>query len=80
MTVDSGRRLGPAARLDRATSDLDPPLAVLDLAALRANAADLVRRAGGKPIRLASKSIRCRTVLRQVLAIQPKESARCAAT
>jgi D-serine deaminase-like pyridoxal phosphate-dependent protein len=69
MTVDSERRFGPAARLDRATSDLDPPLAVLDLAALRANAADLVRRAGGKPIRLASKSIRCRTVLRQVLAI-----------
>ncbi|HST85939.1 MAG TPA: amino acid deaminase/aldolase [Kineosporiaceae bacterium] len=69
MTVDSERRLGPAARLDRATSDLDPPVAVLDLAALRANAADLVRRAGGKPIRLASKSIRCRTVLRQVLAM-----------
>ena len=69
MTVDSGRRLGPAARLDRATSDLDPPLAVLDLEALRANAADLVRRAAGKPIRLASKSIRCRTVLRQVLAM-----------
>jgi D-serine deaminase-like pyridoxal phosphate-dependent protein len=69
MTVDSGRRLDPAARLDRATSDLDPPLAVLDLPALHANAADLVRRAAGKPIRLASKSIRCRTVLRQVLAL-----------
>lgn len=68
MTVDIGQ-LGPTARLDRATSDLDPPLSVLDLDALRANAADLVRRAGGKPIRLASKSIRCRTVLRQVLAI-----------
>jgi D-serine deaminase-like pyridoxal phosphate-dependent protein len=53
--------------LDAATAHLDPPLAVVDLAALRANAADLVRRAGGKPIRLASKSIRCRAVLRQVL-------------
>ncbi len=69
MTVDSGRRLTPAARLNRATSDLDPPLAVVDLQALRANAADLVRRAGDKPIRLASKSIRCRTVLRQVHAM-----------
>ena len=69
MTVDSGRRLDPATRLDRATADLDPPLAVLDLDALRANAADLVRRAAGKPIRLASKSIRCRAVLRQVLAM-----------
>ena len=54
----------PWHRLDRATSHLDPPLAVLDLAALQANAADLVRRAAGKPIRLASKSVRCRTVLR----------------
>jgi D-serine deaminase-like pyridoxal phosphate-dependent protein len=55
--------------LDAATAHLDPPLAVIDLDALRANAADLVRRAAGKPIRLASKSIRCRTVLRQVLAM-----------
>jgi D-serine deaminase-like pyridoxal phosphate-dependent protein len=69
MTVDSGRRLDPAERLDRATSHLDPPLAVLDLEALQANAADLVRRAGGKPIRVASKSVRCRAVLRQVLAM-----------
>jgi D-serine deaminase-like pyridoxal phosphate-dependent protein len=53
--------------LNAATAHLDPPLAVVDLGALRANAADLVRRAGGKPIRVASKSIRCRTVLRQVL-------------
>lgn len=59
----------PWPRLDRATSHLDAPLAVLDLAALRVNAADLVTRAGGKPIRLASKSVRCRAVLRQVLAM-----------
>src|SRR3954468_16034625 len=69
MTVDSGRRLDPATRLNRAPAPLDPPFAVLDLDALRANAADLVRRAAGKPIRLASKSVRCRSVLRQVLAI-----------
>jgi D-serine deaminase-like pyridoxal phosphate-dependent protein len=56
------------ARLDDATADLDPPLAVLDLAALDANAADLVRRASGKPIRVASKSVRNRGVLRRVLA------------
>jgi D-serine deaminase-like pyridoxal phosphate-dependent protein len=60
--VDAG------ARLDRATADLDPPLAVLDLDALDANAADMERRAGGKPIRVASKSVRCRSVLRRVLA------------
>jgi D-serine deaminase-like pyridoxal phosphate-dependent protein len=55
-------------RLDDATADLDPPLAVLDLDALDANADDLVRRASGKPIRVASKSVRNRGVLRRVLA------------
>ena len=67
MTADS-----PTARqhalLERATADLDPPFAVLDLDALDANAADLTTRAAGKPIRVASKSVRCRDVLRRVLA------------
>jgi D-serine deaminase-like pyridoxal phosphate-dependent protein len=54
--------------LTAATAHLDPPLAALDLAALRANAADLLRRAGGTPVRVASKSVRCRTVLSSVLA------------
>jgi D-serine deaminase-like pyridoxal phosphate-dependent protein len=56
-------------RLDIATERLDPPFGVLDLPALQANAADLVRRAAGRPIRLASKSIRCRAVLLDVLAM-----------
>src|SRR6476661_9202214 len=56
------------ARLDDATTDLDPPLAVLDLDALDANADDLARRSSGKPIRVASKSVRNRGVLRRVLA------------
>jgi D-serine deaminase-like pyridoxal phosphate-dependent protein len=56
------------ARLDRATADLDPPFALVDLDALDANADGLVRRASGKPIRVASKSVRCRGVLRRVLA------------
>ncbi|WP_199589189.1 amino acid deaminase/aldolase [Blastococcus sp. TF02A-26] len=64
MTDDGSAR----ARLDAATADLDPPLAVLDLDALDANAADLERRAGGRPIRVASKSVRSRPVLRRVLA------------
>jgi D-serine deaminase-like pyridoxal phosphate-dependent protein len=55
-------------RLESATAALDPPFAVLDLAALDANASDLVRRADGHPIRIASKSVRCRAVLRRVLA------------
>ena len=55
-------------RFDLATEDLDPPLALLDLDALDANADDLVRLAAGKPIRVASKSVRSRDVLRRVLA------------
>ncbi|NEY32875.1 amino acid deaminase/aldolase [Streptomyces sp. PRKS01-65] len=56
------------ARYDRATAHLDAPLAIVDLEAFDANADDLVRRAGGKPIRVASKSVRCRALLQRVLA------------
>ncbi|MFE5284151.1 amino acid deaminase/aldolase [Nocardia sp. NPDC056611] len=57
----------PISGLHAATADLEPPLAAVDLTALRANAADLVRRARGVPIRVASKSVRCRAVLEEVL-------------
>ncbi|RII18725.1 3-hydroxy-D-aspartate aldolase [Streptomyces sp. YIM 130001] len=56
------------ARYDRATAHLDAPLALVDLEAFDANADDLVRRAGGKPIRVASKSVRCRALLERVVA------------
>lgn len=56
------------ARYDRATARLDAPLAIVDLDAFDANADDLVRRAGGKPVRVASKSVRCRALLERVLA------------
>ncbi len=55
------------ARLDSATANLDPPLAVVDVDAFDANAADLERRAGGTPIRLASKSVRCRALIDRAL-------------
>lgn len=56
------------SRLDAATSHLPAPLAVVDLDVLEANADDLVRRAGGTPVRLASKSVRVRALLDHVLA------------
>ena len=56
-------------RLDSATAHLDAPFAIVDMAAFRANAAAMTRRAGGKPIRLASKSVRCRHLIEQVLAM-----------
>jgi D-serine deaminase-like pyridoxal phosphate-dependent protein len=54
-------------RLDRATAHLETPLAAVDLAAFDTNAAALVARSGGKPIRAASKSVRCRALLQRVL-------------
>lgn len=57
------------AALGAATADLPTPFAVIDLAAFDANAHELVRRAAGKPIRLASKSLRCRGLQRRALAV-----------
>jgi D-serine deaminase-like pyridoxal phosphate-dependent protein len=54
-------------RFDAATSALDPPLAVIDVDAFEANADRLIERAAGRPIRVASKSVRCRELLREVL-------------
>lgn len=51
-----------------ACAELAAPLAALDVQALSFNAGSLVRRAAGKPIRVASKSIRCKAVLQAVLA------------
>jgi D-serine deaminase-like pyridoxal phosphate-dependent protein len=63
------RSVDELKRLNAATSLLEPPFAVIDLGALRANAADMTRRAGGVPIRLASKSVRCRVLINDVLAM-----------
>lgn len=44
------------------------PVAALDLDAFDANLADLARRAGGTPIRVASKSLRVRALIERALA------------
>jgi D-serine deaminase-like pyridoxal phosphate-dependent protein len=46
---------------------LDPPFAVVDLDAFDANLADLMRRANGVPLRLASKSLRVRELADRAL-------------
>lgn len=60
------------ARLSSAVAALEPPpetpLMVVDLDAFDANAADLVRRADGKPVRLASKSVRVPALVARALA------------
>jgi len=64
---------GPApAPLDHAAleaifADLDGPFALVDLDALWLNAEAMARRAAGKPIRVASKSVRCRSILERIL-------------
>ncbi|NRQ48427.1 amino acid deaminase/aldolase [Aeromicrobium stalagmiti] len=58
----------PYDRLLAATSSLDTPFAVVDAPALWSNADDLVRRAAGVPIRVASKSVRVRSIVEQTLA------------
>lgn len=59
------------SRLDGAARALEEPpatpLLVVDLDAFDANADDLVRRAAGTPVRLASKSVRVPALLRRAL-------------
>lgn len=47
---------------------IDPPFAAVDLDAFDANGKALTGRAAGKPLRVASKSVRCRDLLRRILA------------
>lgn len=80
MTIDLTTKPRPSERtwttpdvfwpsLSAATARLDPALAVLHLPALRHNTHDMLRRAAGTPIRVASKSVRVRSVLDAVLAL-----------
>ncbi len=92
MSVDHDRRRAAQApgqapetaraRYDRATADLDPPLALADEGAFDRNAADLVRRAalnrtGSLPIRVATKSLRCRYLIERALATPGYQGVMC---
>jgi D-serine deaminase-like pyridoxal phosphate-dependent protein len=60
-----------ARRLNHAVAGLDDPatpMMVVDLDAFDANAADLTRRAAGKPVRVASKSLRVPALVERALA------------
>jgi D-serine deaminase-like pyridoxal phosphate-dependent protein len=65
--VSRGGSQADLHRYNAATAQLEPPFAVIDMAAFNANAAGMTTRAGGKPIRLASKSVRCRHLIEHVL-------------
>ncbi|MRX45491.1 alanine racemase [Agromyces kandeliae] len=55
--------------LTEATRHLDAPVGALHLGALRWNAQEMLRRAAGTPIRIATKSIRVRAVVEALLAL-----------
>ena len=58
-------------RYERALAGVEAPFALVDLNAFWSNGDDMLRRAAGKPIRVASKSLRCRPLLEQILARDP---------
>jgi D-serine deaminase-like pyridoxal phosphate-dependent protein len=58
-------------RFETIFSEVQPPFAFVDLDAVWANAADMLRRSRGKPIRIASKSVRSRPVLERLLDLDP---------
>ncbi|WP_293781374.1 amino acid deaminase/aldolase [uncultured Aeromicrobium sp.] len=56
-------------RLLAATASIDTPYAIVDEEALWANAADLLARADGTPVRLATKSVRVRSIIKNALTL-----------
>ena len=54
-------------RYERIFAEVEAPFAFVDLDAMWANAAAMLERAGDKPIRVASKSVRCRALLEAIL-------------
>jgi D-serine deaminase-like pyridoxal phosphate-dependent protein len=66
-----GRAEGDYERLERATEGIVAPFALVDLDAMWSNADEMLGRAAGKPIRVASKSIRCRPLIERILARGP---------
>jgi len=54
-------------RFERVFAEVEAPFAFVDLDAMWANAEAMLARAGDKPVRVASKSIRCRALLEAIL-------------
>jgi D-serine deaminase-like pyridoxal phosphate-dependent protein len=55
------------ARYEEIFAEVEAPFAFVDLDAMWANAASILERSGAKPVRIASKSVRCRTLLAAIL-------------
>ncbi len=59
------------AEFEAIFAEVEAPFAFVDLDAMWANAAAMLGRSKGKPVRVASKSLRCRPLLEAVLAREP---------
>jgi len=55
------------ARFEEIFDEVEAPFAFVDLDAMWSNAAEMLGRAGNKPVRVASKSLRCRALLDRIL-------------
>jgi D-serine deaminase-like pyridoxal phosphate-dependent protein len=64
MPADSGQS---HERLEGVFAGVEAPFAFVDLDALWANADEMLGRVGGKPVRVASKSVRCRALQETIL-------------
>jgi D-serine deaminase-like pyridoxal phosphate-dependent protein len=70
----TAERMAPAGSYEgyeAAFAAIEAPFAFVDLDAMWANAADMLRRAAGKPIRIATKSVRCRPLIEAALGHDP---------
>ena len=68
MAVQStGARERTYEELERIFEGVDAPFALVDLDAMWSNAAEMLARARGTPVRVASKSVRCRALLEAIL-------------
>jgi D-serine deaminase-like pyridoxal phosphate-dependent protein len=60
------RPVDQLARFEGVFGEMPGPFAFVDLDAVWFNAAEMLRRAGGVPIRVATKSVRCRAMLERI--------------
>jgi D-serine deaminase-like pyridoxal phosphate-dependent protein len=58
-------------RYEAIFAEVEAPFAFVDLDAMAANGAEMLGRADGKPIRVASKSLRCRALTERILRSDP---------
>jgi D-serine deaminase-like pyridoxal phosphate-dependent protein len=63
----SGPPIQSLDRYERIFAEVEAPFAFVDLDAMWANADSMLERAGGKPIRVATKSLRCRALTEEIL-------------